>query len=211
VKLHANARQGFVETETFWKLLAALKSDDLRDFVEWLWWTGMRPGEAASLTWEGYQKDAAELRLTAAAAKIGRARTVPLIPVLAAIIKRRADRRLVGCRRIFHKAGHSLCDKRGGLQHRNYSDWYAACEAIGLPGSGQDGRLLPYDLRRTAARNLVRAGVSIKVAMEITGHLTRATFDRYDIADRADVRAGLEAVARLAGGPGQHSDNGSKK
>lgn len=54
---------------------------------------------------------------------------------------------------------------------------------------------IPHDFRRTAVRNLIRAGVSQKVAMELTGHLTASVFDRYNITDDRDRR---DAVAKLA-------------
>ena len=54
---------------------------------------------------------------------------------------------------------------------------------------------IPHDFRRTAVRNLIRAGVSQKVAMELTGHLTPSVFDRYNITDDRDRR---DAVAKLA-------------
>ena len=63
-----------------------------------------------------------------------------------------------------------------------------ACKEVGLQG------LLVQDFRRFCARNLVRAGVLERVAMEITDHKTRSMFDRYNIVAELDLESAMERV-----------------
>ena len=89
---------------------------------------------------------------------------------------------------VFHESGVPVGDFRKA--------WASACKSAKVPGS------LFHDLRRTAVRNMIRAGVPQTVAMSISGHRTIAMFNRYNIASQDDKReALLRTEAHLAALP----------
>jgi integrase len=90
-----NARQGFFEKADFERVIANIDDVHLRDFLEWFFWTGMRPGEIRSLTWEALDRETWTLRLHAKDAKTGYGRVIPLENELRAIIERRWEARTV--------------------------------------------------------------------------------------------------------------------
>jgi len=89
------------------------------------------------------------------------------------------------CPWVFHRTGKKVKGKR---ITRFTKAWRNACEKAGTPGR------IPHDLRRTAVRNLVRAGIPERVAMQMTGHKTRSVFERYNIVSECDL---VEAAKKL--------------
>lgn len=199
----ANVRTGFFEPDDFVAVLAELP-DALRPVVEFAYLTGWRKSEILGLTWDRVDFTAGMVRLEVGSTKNDAGRTFPFdaLPALADLLKRqRATTRTVErctgslVRYVFHRDGARIRDF--------YAAWHAACHRAAVERHGTLERIIrpallgriPHDFRRTAVRNLVRAGVPEHIAMKLTGHKTRDIFDRYDIVNEADLADG---VARLA-------------
>ena len=179
-----NARSGFFEDGEFAALLLELPAD-VRDMVEFLRATGWRRDEARLLTWAAVDMEGGTIRLEDARSKSGKPRVFPfgLAPSLKTLLQKRwAERDGLY---VFHREGKPL--GVGAVR----SAWKRACKRAGLVGR------LVHDLRRSAARDFRRAGVSEGEIMRLCGWETRSMFDRYNIIDEADLAS---AVAKRFNG-----------
>jgi len=190
----SNVRRGFFERDQLHRITAQLPSY-MRGIAEFAFVTGWRtPSEILPLEWRQVDLKAGEVRLDPGTTKNGEGRVFPVTRELRQVLERqqataealKRDRgiiaRYVFCFTIGNKAGQRISE--AGFIYQ----WWKARDAAGCPGR------IPHDFRRTAVRNLVRAGVPERVAMQLTGHRTRAVFERYNIVSPGDLR---EAAQRL--------------
>ena len=155
-----------------------------RDVLDFAYYSGWRRNEILHLTWSEVDLAAGVVRLSPGRSKTDASRLLPLSEPLRQVLVRRRKCRRPDNDRVFHRDGVPVRTWRRALRD--------ACVRAGVPV-----RLL-HDSRRTAARNLVRAGVPERVAMVLTGHKTRCVFDRYNIVNERELfKAGDELVAYL--------------
>lgn len=147
------------------------------------------------LEWRDVDLDVGVVRLRPELSKNYDGRVLPLSEPLREMTERRWKARSLKCPRVFQRGDLPVGDWR--------KTWARACISAGFfrvvnPGAANE-RKVPskvfHDFRRTAVRNLVRAGVPERVAMSVTGHKTRSVFDRYNIVSETDLK---QATARLA-------------
>jgi integrase len=181
------ARKGFLAKAQFDSLVSFLPVN-LKPLVTFLYYCGVRLGEATQIEWRQVDLRGALIRLEEDQTKNSEARTVPLPDVLVRMLER------IG-------PGEGFVFDATNLR----KDWQKACVAAGLGSLTEvEGKpdprytgLIIHDLRRSAIKNLMNVGVNEKVAMKISGHKTRAVFDRYHIVDTEDV---VDAMRRLQNG-----------
>jgi integrase len=183
-----NIRAGFFEGEQFEDVRAKLPAD-LRGLVTFVYVTGWRiRSEVAPLQWRQVDRVAGTVRLEPGTTKNRAGRTFfyrDITELRDTIDEQWAiheKHRKLG--RMVPWVFPRLIGRTKGQPARLFRKaWLTACTKAGCPG------YIPHDFRRTAVRNLVRAGVSEKVAMEMTGHKTRSVFERYNIVSPGDLQA----------------------
>ena len=185
-----NVRSGFFEANEFLALRDALPSY-LKPMITFAYYTGWRRGEVLDLRWSQVDLHERIIRLNPEQAKNGTGRLVAIEGELLGILQTQWEARKIIqlpwqspphiCPIVFHRKGKPIRDFR-------YA-WDKALKQTGL------GRKIFHDLRRTAVRNMVRAGVPERVVMEISGHKTRSVFDRYNIVSEEDLREAAKKTA----------------
>jgi integrase len=188
-----NARQGFFERDQLEAVQRHLP-EAIRPVAAFAYITGWRVSEILSLTWRQVDFGASTVRLEPGTTKNRAGRMFPFTPELRALLEaQRAHTAAVRARTeriipyVFHREGQSIKSFRGA--------WHAACAAAGVPGR------IFHDFRRTAVRNLERAGVPRSVAMQMVGHKTEAIYRRYAIVNDADLRAAAVKLAAVSDAP----------
>jgi len=173
-------RDGFFEHDEYLKVRAQAPAS-YQDVLDFAYYSGWRRNEILHLTWAEVDLGGGVIRLSPRRSKTRSGRVLPISAPLRAVLERRQQRRPPGDARVFRRDGVPVRVWRTALRD--------ACRKAQVPH-----RLL-HDCRRTAARNLIRAGVPERIAMLLTGHKTRAVFDRYNIVNEQEL---LTAGQRLA-------------
>lgn len=182
-----NARSGFLNRAPFDVLYSHLPAD-LKDFALFAFLTGWRKSAVAALQWSDVRDG--NIYLRGVHSKNGKPYYVPIVGELVQLIERSKEARSVKTDSgvllsslVFHRDG--------GEPVREFRKaWATACKAAGCPGT------LVHDLRRSAARQLIRSGVTKDVARQLGGWKTDSMFSRYNVCAEEDLRDAMERVTR---------------
>jgi integrase len=161
--------------------------------------TGWRHGELLGLERRNVDLELGTIRLDPGSTKNDDGRVAYLAPELVAGLRAQLERVDLLQRTLQRVIPQVFVHPGGYLAGRPvrefYRAWKTACVAAGVPGR------LFHDLRRTAVRNLERAGVPRSVATKITGHRSESVYRRYAIVSDEDLKEAMQKVATSARPP----------
>ena len=185
LKANSNARDRVLSPEEFQNLLEN-SPGYLRPILLTAYYTGMRRGEILKLTWDKVDLKNEVIRLSAQDTKDKEARTIPICDKLLTCLK--GLPRSLNTKHVFLYRGEPVKkDFRSGLK--------IACKRAGITyGRFKENGFVFHDLRHTFNTNMRKAGVPESVIMGITGHSTRAMFDRYNTVDEEDTRQAVDQM-----------------
>lgn len=174
----SNTRKGFFEHGEFLAIRDALPNY-LQGYATFAYKVGWRKDEISSLTWSQVDRENWIVYLHPGETKNDDARTVYLDEELKAVFNAQWEVR----KKRTTLVPYVFPNWNGTGKIKNFiTAWKSACKKTGI------GPKLFHDFRRTAVRNMVRAGVPERVAMAISGHKTRSVFDRYNIVSEEDLK-----------------------
>jgi integrase len=178
-----NIRKGFLTDEQHDKLLGELP-EELKPLFVTGYITGLRRGEITSIQWPQVDFEAGLITLGKGETKNDEARSVPILDgdmrELLTAAKKERDKRWPESPWVFSRNGERILDFRWA--------WDEACKRAGVPD------LNFHDLRRTAVRNMRRAGIPQVIRMKISGHKTDSMERRYNIVDGDDLQMAKELL-----------------
>jgi integrase len=184
-----NIRTGFLEEDGYGALHAALPGY-LKPLLLIAYHVPCRRGELIDLLMGQLDFRANEIVLNPGETKNKEGRHMPMFgPMRECLLMQKSirDQKFGDCPYVFFgEKGDRIVDFRKA--------WKSACKRAGV-----DERLIFHDLRRSAARNMRRAGIPENTIMKIAGWKTPNMFRRYDIQDGRDIRHAAEIMEnRLA-------------
>jgi integrase len=185
MKAETTIRKGFLTDEQYAKLRDELPAE-LKSLFVTAFITGMRRGELTVIRWPQVDFEAGLITLEHGETKNDEARSVPILEGdmrnLLVAAKKERDEKWPRSPWVFSRQGEPIKDFRWA--------WDEACARAGVPD------LNFHDLRRTAVRNMRRAGIPQVVRMKISGHKTDSMERRYNIVDTEDLSIAKELLEK---------------
>jgi integrase len=191
-----NIRKGFLTDEQYDSLRDELPAE-LKGLFVTGYITGLRRGEITAIQWPQVDFEAGLITLAKGETKNDEPRSVPILDgdmrdlLLAA--KKEHDEKWPQSPWVFNRAGERIIDFRWA--------WDEACKRAGVPD------LNFHDLRRTAVRNMRRAGIPQVIRMKISGHKTDSMERRYNIVDSEDLQMAKELLQNRRRTPENKGEN----